>query len=288
MHNFTRRVFFCGILCFFGIILTPTEKLKANEYFDTGVFLGASHYYGDLQQDVLHTNQTHPYMSAYLRFSPNEYLSFRGSFSYGRISGADSNHTSPGRRNRNLSFKNDIYEVSLIGEWNLFGFDFVSMHNDNFTPYVFAGLGFFKHNPKAKYDDEWVELKPLSTEGQGLPDYPERQPYSLYQVSIPHGVGLKYQFSTSIALSMEVSPRKTFTDYLDDVSTDHVDQELLRQRRGELAASLADRSDELPQFDDPQNQEGRQRGNPDDEDWYVFVGVTLSINLSEYYCPLQH
>ena len=56
-----------------------------------------------------------------------------------------------------------------------------------------------------------------------MPEYPDRKPYKLTQVNIPLGVGLKYYASERINLSAEVLYRKTFTDYIDDVSHNYID-----------------------------------------------------------------
>ena len=77
--------------------------------------------------------------------------------------------------------------------------------------------------------------KPLSTEGQGLADFPGQKPYHLTQFALPFGIGLRYALSDNVHIGFELSDRKTFTDYLDDVSSHYVDHEQLLIARGPRA-----------------------------------------------------
>ena len=122
-------------------------------------------------------------------------------------------------------------------------------------------------------------LKPLSTEGQGLVAYPNRDPYSLTQFAIPFGAGIKFAINESISLAWEIGLRKTFTDYLDDLSTSYVDEATLLAERGPLAADLAFRGDELKNTPGSYPADGTVRGGPDFKDWYYFSGITASYNL---------
>ncbi len=84
----------------------------------------------------------------------------------------------------------------------------------------------------------------MSTEGEGLVEYPDRKPYNLFQFSIPFGGGIKFRVSDHIVVAYEIGMRKTFTDYLDDVSTRYVDQAILLNERGPGAVAMAFRGDE--------------------------------------------
>jgi hypothetical protein len=84
------------------------------------------------------------------------------------------------------------------------------------------GLSVFNFNPRAEHfdsrrDGEWVNLKPLNTEGQGLSTFPNRKPYSKTQVSIPLGLGFKFAVHSNLNIGFEIGFRATRTDYLDDV-----------------------------------------------------------------------
>jgi hypothetical protein len=119
-----------------------------------------------------------------------------------------------------------------------------------------------------------VALQPLSTEGQGTSAKPGTRKYRLVQVSIPFGAGFKLNLSERIDLSMEWGMRKTFTDYLDDVSTVYPDPTILDTEKGSISAAMSDRTGST-------NNVGRQRGNSKNKDWYCFTGVVLGFKFRE-------
>ena len=96
-----------------------------------------------------------------------------------------------------------------------------------FRPYGVIGIGVFHYNPRGEYtapdgSTKMVDLQPLRTEGQGMSQYPDRKEYSLTQINIPYGVGIRYYFSDVVSASFELVNRKTFTDYIDDISKDYI------------------------------------------------------------------
>ena len=88
---------------------------------------------------------------------------------------------------------------------------------------VLLELVVMKFNPKAKLDGQWVELKPLRLEGQGMAEYPDRKEYNLIQMEVPMGFGFKYYLKENMYVGLEVLHRQLFTDYIDDVSTSYRD-----------------------------------------------------------------
>lgn len=178
---------------------------------------------------------------------------------------------------RNLSFKSHIYEVSAIVEFNFRPYG-DGPSDGHWTPYIFGGLCLFHFNPQALYTDtngvtRWVDLQPLNTEGQGSSAYPERKPYQLLQLGLPFGVGFKWQINKTFSLSAEYGFRKTWTDYIDDVSTTYVafDDE------NSPAAQLADRSGEVREG--YVNAPGIKRGDDSLDDWYSCFHVSVGISL---------
>ena len=83
----------------------------------------------------------------------------------------------------------------------------------------FVGVGGFYYNPKGRHptSGQYIALKPLNTEGQGLPGGPSK--YSNFSVSIPMGVAWRMILNKYWNIGIELNYRKTFTDYIDDVST---------------------------------------------------------------------
>ena len=71
------------------------------------------------------------------------------------------------------------------------------------------------------------------------------KPYSLTEVGIPIGGGIRLQLSKHVTMSFEVSARKLFTDYLDDVSSTQFLYNDIKRGNGTLAAKLS-----LPGFEE--------------------------------------
>jgi hypothetical protein len=142
----------------------------------------------------------------------------------------------------------------------------------NLSAYASVGIGGAYFNPKAQYNGQWVALQPLSTEGQGI--VPGREPYSRVTLIIPGAIGARYSLGRKWALSMEYGFRKTFTDYMDDVSTTYVSDALLRAEKGNAAADLAN-----PAFTKSWFGAGEQRGNPENQDYYMMLSVSVHYKL---------
>lgn len=236
-------------------------------YTAIGLSLNALNYYGDLaplpnkfSTDIAFTKPGIG-ISFFYRLGPRYGL--MGNFMYGTLSGSDAESAKGEegqfRRVRNLSFRNRIQEFSVIAVIDLFENHATYMSRVNWTPYVFAGLAIFHHNPQAQapkqyldgtldpYAGQWIDLQPLGTEGQtsslkstdanyGL------KPYSLMQIAIPFGVGAKFRINDALDLWADIGFRYTFTDYLDDVSGNYVDLGVFQDK---LAQALSYRSNEV-------------------------------------------
>ncbi len=164
--------------------------------------------------------------------------------SYGKISADDKNNTEPSLIARNLNFTSAITELSVVGQLYLF-----NSYKSRINPYVMAGIAVFRHNPYTfDAQGEKFFLKPLGTEGQGLSRYPDKSPYSLTQFAFPFGGGIKFAVTEAISIGWEIGARKTFTDYLDDVSGTYADQAALLAGRGPKAVELAFRTPEITLF----------------------------------------
>lgn len=248
---------------------------KHKRSVEIGVFLGGSYYIGDLNPSH-HLNEfTKPAGGFLIRYNINSRLSARLNALFGKIEAHDSYSDSPFAQQRNLNFKSQISEFSLQAEFNFLDYEMGDEKN-KFSPYIFLGIGVFHFSPQAKVGDNWIDLQPLGTEGQGLAGGASSKKYKLTQISIPFGVGIKTHLAKNIGLSLEWGMRKTFTDYLDDVSTKYYDPKVLAQERGTTAAQLSDTSIGT---DPTKSNVGRQRGNPTNNDWYAFVGMGLTIKL---------
>ena len=187
------------------------------------------------------------------------------------------------RYQRNLHFRSPIREFSFLIEFH--PMNVFSKKNPSaslFSPYFIGGISLFHFNPQAKYEETWVDLEPLRTEGQGFKDYPDRNRYRLRQAAIPLGFGLRYEVSAIVNLRLELNYRMLFTDYLDDISTNYIDPSLfdkyLDPSQASVAKRLADRRPELdPNFI---GKEGEKRGNPSNNDAWLSLNLKLGVVLN--------
>jgi len=244
---------------------------------EVGVFLGGSYYIGELNPTTQFDQFTQPAAGIVFRYNFNPRLSLRFNGLYGSIQGDDSFSNSPSQLQRNLSFKSNIFELSSQLEFNFLDYE-IGNEKHGFTPYIFGGLAIFHFNPQTKVKSAWVDLQPLGTEGQGLPDAGSSRKYKLTQIALPFGIGIKANLAKSIGVSIEWGMRKTFTDYLDDVSTTYYNPAVLAAKHGAMAAQLSDPSIGT---DPNYSNVGRQRGNPTTKDWYSFAGIALTVKIKQ-------
>ena len=166
----------------------------------------------------------------YGAYYPSEMFGLRLAINHGVLKGDDAKAPNKGgaemdRLQRNLSFKSSILEGYLVGEiYPTVLFEKYEEMKGKLRPYIAAGVGIFKMNPKAKdpATGQWVELHPLRTEGQGF--VPGRKPYKLMNMEFPFGAGIKYWLKENMYIGLEVLHRKLNTDYVDDVSTGYIDR----------------------------------------------------------------
>lgn len=244
---------------------------KNKRYLSGGFSIDATNYFGDLapasKLGSTNPSLTRPAFSIFAQFRYTPNLSFRGSFSWARLTADDSESADPYGDNskyryvRNLSFRNDIKELSFSAIWDIFGNHGTFLNRVFISPYVFAGVAVFHHNPKGKAPavdkfgqpleeaGKWVPLRALGTEGQLSEHYTTQEgerlnvkPYSSIQPSIPIGLGIRAKLNKRWDFEFEVGYRYLFTDYIDDVSGMYVD---LGALDSELARAMSDRSSEL-------------------------------------------
>ena len=259
----------------FLMLLLPVFAFGQNRMHIT-LTGGFSNYYGDLQGKPLTLDQAHGAFGAGVKYDITNHFSVRGGILYGKIS-ADDKKNKASLQPRNLNFHSKLLEGSVLAEYALF-----DLQEKQFTPYAFAGVAVYHFNPYT-FDSTGAKfyLKPLSTEGQGLSQYPDRKPYALTQFSIPFGAGIRLRVSEKVTIAYEFSLRKTFTDYLDDVSTTYVDANALNLARGPKAVELSYRGGELKDGNLVYPSEFTVRGGAEAKDWYYFSGITATIGIGD-------
>lgn len=256
-----------------GLILTSQFSFAQMRGTEVGGWVGVSNYFGDLNTNW-RVNRLHLSGGFGARYNFNDRLAARLGFTYGKISAFDADSQNEFERRRNLSFESILIDGTAQFEFNFM--PYIHGHRDFFyTPYLFAGITMFYFNPRAELDGQRYDLTKMGTEGQF-----RGEEYNTTQGALAYGFGFKMDLSYRWSLNIELSGRKLFTDYLDDVSGSYADIRDIRAQRGEIAAQLADRSLE-PKIGQP----GRQRGNGKSNDMYAFLTIGMMYYFGDIRCP---
>jgi len=196
-------------------------------------------------------------------------ISARGELTYFRIAGDDA-EADDDRDERNLSFFSNNFELSTVGTISLFPNGQRFYQRPKFNIYGFAGIGLLLMNPKAeRQNGEVVALQPLHTEGVK---------YSKWQPVIPYGIGIKYMFNPFFNILVEGGYRLTFTDYLDDVSSERYPDDPLTFFDNDLSREMNDRRRERDP-DYPIQPGLGKRGNPENNDGYFLLNIKVQYYL---------
>jgi hypothetical protein len=199
---------------------------------EVGFGLGVFNYTGDLVRTYDITT-SRPAATAFYRSNISKVISLRVSLTGGQVAASDKHKPIDSAAVlRNASFSIFLLEASSVFEYH-----FLDWRDEKrrlrFTPYLFAGVGLFGisgNNTKTKA-------------------------YSNVQMSIPFGAGMKYVLNPKYYLSLEFGVRKTFFDYLDNISGGNT------------------------------TIKNYQYGNPNDYDNYFFTGITLTYTFYDIPCP---
>jgi hypothetical protein len=297
-----------NILIFFVVMLSITSNKSQAQYyfydnkyydnpvlFEVGASIGGMNCFTDLggKQGVgkkflkdYNFKNTQLCGSIYFNVMYKYEFCFRLEGTFGQVKAYDSilkkvGPSTFGRYERNLSFRSPIMELMAAVEIHplfIFGNYNEDWRPPSISPYILAGIGFFKFNPQAKLNNVWVDLQPLHTEGQGFANYPERKEYKLNQVNFPLGIGLKYELSSLFNIRTELVYRILQTDYLDDVSTTYIDQSefsnYLSGIKLNQALLLNKRSTNTTVW---KTDPGSQRGNPKTNDAYFSFNLKIGL-----------
>ncbi|NUM32539.1 MAG: outer membrane beta-barrel protein [Bacteroidetes bacterium] len=262
------KIFLISLLVF-GTNISLAQK------WEIGGLLGASNYNGELAREIV-LKETHLAGGIYMRYNLGKYFSVKPALNVGTISGNDKNFKE--NKNRNLSFRSNITELSVNMEFNFRPFG-SQVRTENFTPYLQLGIAGFRFNPKTKYNGDIFELHNLHTEGQT-----NKEMYKLYQIAIPFGIGFKWEMSENMIFGYEFVYRKTFTDYLDDVSKRYPDLTEQKKKFGTVSAALSDRSVEVEGVTSPLSTTDDMRGDPALKDWYMFSMFSFTYRFTPIIC----
>jgi hypothetical protein len=237
-----------------------------------GLFGGISYYLGDLNPGI-HFMASKPAYGVMARLNLDSRWVIKATGYRGNIMGDDRMGNTNDQRG--LKFESHLTDISVTGEFNFF--DYVTGSRRNIlSPFIFGGIGMAIFNPMA----DGVELRSIGTEGQQA-GFDGRKPYSRIAFSIPFGFGVKYSLNKRLCFSAEWGLRKSYSDYLDDVSTTYY-----------LDGTQIDTGNPEEFLSDPtlSHQAYQERGNPTTDDWYNFTGISMTYKFRLYSkrkCPGQ-
>ncbi|MBX3240413.1 MAG: hypothetical protein KIT80_01805 [Chitinophagaceae bacterium] len=235
----------------------------------------------------------------YFTVRPSEFFGLTLAVNFTTLTGADSIIVDKGgpevaRKNRNLSVSTPIKEATLTAE--IYPTVFFEQSDkelwNKFRPYGVIGVGVFHFNPRGEYiapdgSRRLVDLQPLRTEGQGMPQYPDRKPYSLTQINIPYGVGVRYYFNDRLNAGLEIVNRKTFTDYIDDIGSTFINDSDFDSYFGagsstaEMAKQMHNKAQQVgPGTRIHPYNGGDKRGTPDRMDSYYTISIKVGFRFS--------
>jgi hypothetical protein len=222
---------FKKLSCFLSSTLFLVCTTAFAQRSEVGVGLGTFNYTGDLVKTYNFLNSK-PAATVFYRSNLSKVVSFRIAFTGGKIGASDNRPKDAFASERDASFNLFLMEGSTVMEYH-----FLNWRDDKrilrFTPYMFAGLGLFGIS--------------------GAQNKAEQ--YSTIQAAIPFGLGFKYIVNPKWYVSAEFGARKTFFDYLDNIS-------------------VGDKRFKNYQY-----------GNPNDTDSYYFLGLSVTRTFYVIPCP---
>ena len=314
LHSLSWKCLFvlAFTLCLYSTSFSQDEAKNFTEFgFTTGPIVALTDLGGHAGKGTTFIKDykfqnTQLAFGAFLAVYPTPWLGFRFSANYGNVASCDCDIKEKGgdentRFARNLDFRSIILEGTAMVEFypTTFLEDDPEDVQGRLRPYGVLCLGFYHFNPQGSLEqggnEVWYDLRPLHTEGEGW--IPGKKEYSLTQLNIPMGGGIKYFFSEDVNVSFEIIYRKLFTDYLDDVSNTYIDPALFAQHlspsQAALAIKLSNKS--VDGYSTPGYEAGDKRGTPSNNDAYFTMGFKLGIRLgggrserwrNSTHCPL--
>ncbi len=248
-------------LLFLFILLVTVSAVRSQE-MEFGLMGGGSYYLGDLNPGKHFLNTQIAY-GALIRYNIDTRWSVKIAGMRGEVKGSSA--STAFLPDRNLSFSSPVTDISVVAEFNFMPY-FTGSKRNAISPYIYAGFSVFFFEPVSG----GFSLRKLGTEGQNI-GYEGRSPYSNMSFSIPFGLGAKFSLSRRLGMQVFWEMHKTFTDYLDDVSTTYY----LNGR------SISPNDTEGIMSDPTQNHDpGMQRGNSKSQDWFAFFGVSITYKFN--------
>lgn len=229
------RLAFPIFFVFWGFLPAKGQK------HEIGLGIGVLNYSGDIAR-IPNFTMSRPAINGFYRLNLSPAVSLRSTLMFGKLAGKDVNKTSdPVGNVRQAAFEANLNQFGLSFEYNFFNYQYGGKKKGDrrLTPYFTAGLSFFNYEHNSLTTTDKVDSR-----------------YAL-QFAVPFGLGLKYRIKSRLNFNAEFIANKTFTDYLDGVSSS------------------------------PTNTTASPKylSNPLTSDWFYYLGVSLSYTFYKIYCP---
>jgi len=181
------------------ILLLLSCFFSFGQIHEVGLFLGGSNAIADVGSGK-YVNPNDIAIGGIYKWNRSLRHSYRVSAIYSSITGDDSKSVDPRRKQRGLTFKNEIKEITAGMEFTFWEFDLHDQHNYavKTTPYLFTGLSYFNYNALVLNPNNKIE------------EYNSHN-----SLAIPMVVGIKSAITKQFVLAIEIGARYTFTDDLD-------------------------------------------------------------------------
>lgn len=255
LNTIRKPIFLVG---FFFLLFTSVKS----QDLEVGLTGGGMYYIGDLNPGK-HFLNTQVAYGLVVRYNIDTRWSVKMSAIQGKVKGdAAASGFLP---DRGLSFSSQVTDIAAVAEFNFMPY-FTGSSRDGISPYIYAGFSVFFYDPV----NSGISLRDMGTEGQNL-GYEGRKPYATYSFSIPFGIGAKFSLAKRLGLQVYWEVHKTFTDYLDDVSTTYY-----LNGRSITPDDLAGIASDPTRNHDP----GMQRGNAKNNDWYGLLGISVTYKFN--------
>ena len=273
-----------------GILLTLTSLLSAAQaqQYEFALSGGTTGYMGDL-------NTYHPFyfkkagggLSA--KYNLNSTLGFELGYNYLSIAAADRDFDRPVQQRRDLSFRNNISELSLTGVFNFYRF-IPGKQLNIYTPYITAGVAGILHDPYVMHQNHKIHLRKLFLE---LDEEGKSYTYNRFAIAIPVGVGVKYNIKGPWTIAADVSYRTVLSDNIDNVSQYYnsptpIDQFLPNFDLVENGEKRPFTQADWNQLADPSGKlaenAGTSRGDGHKFDGYMTAGFKLTYTIISKKC----
>lgn len=230
-----------------AFLILSTVLSAHSQTYEVGAMIGGANYIGDIGSTA-YINPNTPALGAIFKWNRSTRHSFRASFLYAKIEGDDAKSNNSRRQQRGYSFENSIMEASVGLEYTFWDYN---VHSGKFisTPYLYTGLTSFVYDISGTLD------KGFGT-GMNLGNSRKENIQRGIDIAIPMVLGYKARLTHNVFIGFEIGARYTFTDQLDGSNN-----------------ATKNKPNPTGQF-----------GNMNNDDWYVFTGITLTFAFGRLPC----